>query len=148
MSVVTSPDEPALEEWIRRHRVSYEVSPHVEMRGHERASTGYDVALHAARTGPCTRDPGCPSCHEIHGGLARILRGVVPDGVPYDIAPFDASFHLRPETQWESEIELIAQIPAPRGAAAPAEPADLERFGAVRAALERLGVRPRRWGRP
>jgi len=117
------------------------------MRGHERVSTGYDLGLHAPRTGPCTNDPGCPSCREIHRELTRILRAVVPDGVRYEVAPFDASFHLRPETQWEPEVELIARFPARRGALAPAETADLEGSGVTRAALERLGARPGRWGR-
>jgi hypothetical protein len=147
MNAAASPGEPALQDWIRQHLVSYEVSPHVEMRRREKMESGFEVALHAMRSGPCTTDPGCPSCQEIHRALSLILRRAVPDGVQYDVAPFDASFHLRPETQWEPEVELTAWIRPLRGEVASAAPTDLRSLGDIRAALDRLGVRAGRWSR-
>jgi hypothetical protein len=137
--------ERELKDWIREHRVTYEQAPRFEVRRHERLAAGVDLRLHAPRSGPCTGDPGCRSCHAIHEKLHEVARRVMPNGVRYGVESFDSSFHLRPEAQWEPEIELVVEILPHAGSFAPAGDADAAHAKAVGEALERLGVQPGKW---
>jgi hypothetical protein len=139
------PEEMRLKQWTRQHRVTYEVSPHFEMQRHQKVTTGFDLTLHAARSGPCTSDPGCACCHAIHDGLGVLVRQVVPNGARYQVEAFDSSFHLRPETQWEPEIELVAEIQPRAGAFASVDDGDAAYLEAIREALGRLGAQLGKW---
>jgi hypothetical protein len=137
--------EGELKDWIREHRVTYEEAPHFEVRRHEKLVAGVELRLHAPRSGPCTSDPACPSCHAIHEKLHEIARRVAPNGVRYEVEGFDSSFHLRPEAQWEPEIELVAEVLPRGGTFAPADDADAAPAMAIGKALERLGVQAGKW---
>jgi hypothetical protein len=132
-----------LKDWIREHRVTYEQAPHFEVRRHEKLAAGVELRLRAPRSGPCTSDPGSPCCHAIHDKLREVARWVIPDSVRCEVESFDSSFHLRPEAQWEPEIELVVEIPPHAGTFAPADDADVAHARAIGESLERLGVRRR-----
>jgi hypothetical protein len=145
MIAEASVSEGELKDWIREHRVTYEQAPDFEVRRHEKLVAGVELRLHAPRSGPCTSDPGGPSCHAIHEKLREIARRVAPDGVRYAVEGFDSSFHLRPEARWEPEIELVAKV-LPHGETfAPADDADAAPAMAIGKALERLGVQRGKW---
>ena len=142
MIAEASVSEGELKDCIREHRVTYEEAPHIEVRRHEKLVAGVELRLHAPRSGPCTSDPGCPSCHAIHEKLREIAGRVMPDGVRYAVEGFDSSFHLRSEAQWEPEIELVAKVLPHGGTSAPAADADAAQAMAIGKALKRLGVHP------
>jgi hypothetical protein len=134
--------EPVLGQWVRNHRVTWEVMPHRDNTGRR----GYDLVLYARHPPLRDGDPGCPECRRIYEGLARLARLSLPQRTDSRIsmAPFDAAFHMRRETDWAPEILLSLEI-TPRGgddAVALLSVEDIED------ALSAVGAQPGRWREP
>jgi hypothetical protein len=133
-----------LPEWIREHRVCWETIAHFELHHRAKVMVGFDLTLLAAAPRGVALDPGGPEAVEIHTRLRALLRAVLPEGTHFELEPFDSSFHLRAENEWEPEVELTAEI-LPDGTFESPDEAVRRQVREVEERLARLGVRPRLW---
>lgn len=134
----------ALRRWIRKHEVCFEVLPHYEVHERARLQVGFDLVLYGRRSRQCSSDPGCPECFKVYEGLKEVARRAMPPDVQHEIGPFDASFHLRPETRFEPEVMLVVEIL--HGATfEAADEAERQQAKDVSEALALLGAQHRVW---
>jgi len=138
-------DEAALRQWICQHKVAWEIRLHQDLReGHVRTSVGLDLTLYASASSDGHVDPGGPECVAVYERLREIASSVLPTeprACRYEIAPYDASVHLRAATGWAAEVELTVQILHREGYFRPIGECETKSAAEIRAALERLGVR-------
>jgi len=145
------PDLSTLVEWIQRHRVTWEVGPLQEVIDHVSTSVGFELRLfgrHAPDTHP---SPGCPDCQELHARLRAIAEAALPtEARPtiHEIEPFDASFHLRPESEWAPEVQLIVRSVHRQGYLSPVDGCERRCLKETQDALRALGAQPRSWVDP
>jgi len=134
-----------LKSWVREHQVCGEIDPQFEVHHNRKVQVGFRLSLLAQPTPPCSVDPGCTRCAAVFECLEAIARRVIPHGARFDIEPFDGSFHLRPETRWAPEVELVAEVLHREGTFDP--PDDLERSypAQIRRELVALGIQPKAW---
>lgn len=134
--------------WIEEHRVCWELSPRFEVHEHRKIRVGFDLTLFARHPESWTDDPGCEQCFRHWETLKTIALAVLPRGAHpsrCEFSPFDASFHLRPETHWEPEVELSVAI-LHRDATFEDVDEDQRKVAAeIEEGLKRLGARPRVW---
>jgi len=142
-------DQRTLRAWAREHEVCGEIGPQFEVHEGRKLHVGYRLTLMARACPHCGMDPGCDCVPPLYQGLEQIARGVVPPEARVLVEPFDAAFHLRPETRWAPEVELVAAVLHREGTFDP--PDELERLypAQIRARLKSLGIerRPRRFVR-
>jgi hypothetical protein len=109
---------------------------------------GYEVTLFAWHTPGREGLPGSDESRLHHDRLKQLLLSVVPPGEqPFccDVEPFDGAFHLRPETQYASEIELHAVIRDRDETFARAGEPERHCVKRIEEGLRRLGARRRTW---
>jgi hypothetical protein len=135
---------PPLPEWIREHRVCWETVAHFELHHRAKVMVGFDLTLLAAAPRRVALDPGGPEAVEIHARLRELLSAALPEGTHHEVEPFDASFHLRAENEWEPEVELTAEI-LPDGTFESPDEVVRRQVREVEERLGRLGVRPHLW---
>jgi hypothetical protein len=131
-----------LRAFVREQRVSAEIAPHFDIDERHRVQTAFDLSLFAARPAACRGDPACDACQAAWERLAELARSVLPPEAHYRLEPFDASFHLRRESGWEPEVELVVQI-LPRDLGPGLERVDeaaRDTVARVQGALDALGV--------
>jgi hypothetical protein len=63
----------------------------------------------------------------------------------YEIAPFDASFHLRPEARWVPEVQLTVAIVHRHRHLNPIDSCEETCAKEIQESLRRLGAPPRSW---
>ena len=143
-TVSTLPDAE-LKEWVREHEVCGDVTPHFEIHDHLKIQVGYNLTLLAKTSPLCSLDPGCDRCALVFEGLEGIARRVLPEGARVEMEPFDASFHLRPETHWEPEVELVMEVLHREGTFEPPDELEREYPAQIRRQLDALGVEARAW---
>jgi hypothetical protein len=69
--------------------------------------------LYAQHDALHTKDPGSVEAYQLYLGLEGIARNVIPSNVPRcrcEIADFDFSFCLRPETKLKEEVQLVVKV--------------------------------------
>jgi hypothetical protein len=123
--------------FARRHEVSWEIAPHFELKQGRFRHVGFDLTLHAKTTGT---DPGSAAAVELHAALRGIALPVLPSDVRWEVEPYDASLHLRPETAWAPEVELLVVLRCREGTFDIVGPAEAKRARAIGAALTRRGI--------
>lgn len=101
---------------------------------------GFDVCLFA-------RVEGLAQAAEVHDVLRSIVKTLVPEnpGVRLEIAPFDASFRLQPETGWSPEVQLRAAVEHRGDYWAPIDDAERTCVAGIERALCALGARQHAW---
>jgi len=125
-----------IDEWISTHHVCWEIVP--TRARNEGGHPGFELTLLALCGGGRIIDPGRSECHVAHERLAEIVSRVVPPGQPSHVEAFDAAVHLRPESAFAPEVELVAELfPEPTAAA--------RVRSEIETALGRLGVRAKVW---
>jgi hypothetical protein len=139
----TSDDVEGLKAWIRECQVSWDVSPHFEVREEHRTAHGLELTLRACHRGHPS-DPADEQSVRSYDRLVEIARRVVPASASVALEPFDSSFHLRPETAWQPETQLVVEI-LETGAAETAVRALRGVRAAVEAGLSALGVPRGQW---
>lgn len=130
--------------WIRAHNVCYEVSPHFEVYHHAKRQAAYDLTLYAPQPDRSLADPGGSVNAEIWEQLREIALRVLPQDAHYDVDPFDAAYHLRPETRYEPEVDLNVEV-WPHDGFAPIDDRLRHQVRVMEEALLKLGVRPKVW---
>lgn len=136
-------------DWVARHKVCWELSPLREMvKGEGLQQTGLEIVLLAQipLTGDTERNEA--EAVESYRGAEWIAEHVIPpecEGLHCQVAGFDHSAHLRPETQFAPEIEARIRIDLVRGSSpvlVRQAMAEIERR------LHELGVQSRVWREP
>ena len=135
-----------LKDWVHETEVCFEIAPHYDFYRQSKLCAGLDLLLFAKRPPLCRGgDPGCPACAGAFHKLRMIALHALPPGLQCEFGPFDASFHLRPETNWKAELELVVEITGPDGARDPTVRQDRPLAGLISDALESLGAQARVW---
>ena len=143
-----APTETALRDWIRDHKVTWELGPWQEMVDHHPAVVGFELRLLARHIPHAHPQPGCDQCVRVYQWLREIALGALPrDHRPtrYEFEPFDASFHLRPEADWAPEVQLTVHIVHREGYLRPVDECEKRCAGEIQSNLQELGVQPKKW---
>ncbi len=128
--------EEPLADWVRAHHVCWDVAP--SRRPGEGGHPGFELTLLALCGSRRGIDPARPECHATYERLAAIAARALPAAVPHHVEPYDAAVHLRPESAFAPEVELIVE--------AFPDPADAQGVRAsMEEALRRLGVKAKTW---
>jgi hypothetical protein len=142
---VSTTTDAELSRWIRAHNVCFEVSPHFEILHHTKRQSACDLTLYALHPDRSVADPGGPENAKIWERLEEIALRVLPREAHYDIDPFDAAYHLRPETRFEPEVDLTVRIWPDQGGFAPVDEEVRHQVHAMEEALLRLGAQSKLW---
>jgi hypothetical protein len=137
----------ALTAWITEHRVCWELSPRVEVHEHKKIQVGYDLTLFARHPESWKDEPGCQHCLQHYETLKEIALQALPQthASRCEFAPFDASFHLRPEANWEPEVQLDVAILHRDSTFADVDEDERTLAAAIEQGLKRLGAKPKAW---
>ena len=134
-----------LEDWIRENEVCFEILPHHEFYHRSKLQVGFELTLFAMRPPLCQGDPGCPACEASYAMLREIALRVLPPDVDHVIDPFHAAFHLRRETHWKTEVELVVELIHLDETFEVVDEDDRRHSRGVAAALEALGAQSKVW---
>jgi hypothetical protein len=99
--------------WIKDHKVCFEVVPFCCLHKSKINKIGFELHIYAQHEILHKKDPGSTEAYELYLALEEIARGVIPSNMPNcrcEIAGFDFSFCLRPETQLKEEIQLVVNV--------------------------------------
>jgi hypothetical protein len=136
----------ALEDWIRENEVCFEILPHHEFHHGSKLQVGFELTLFAMRPLLCQGgDPGCPACEASYAMLREIALRTLPPDVHHVIDPFHAAFHLRPETHWKPEVELVVELIDLDKTFEAVDEDDRRHSRRVAEALEALGAQSKVW---
>lgn len=142
--------ETTLKQWVQEHRVAWETARWHEMVGREATAVGFELRLFGQHKTPAHPNPGCRECVALHSRLSAIVKSVLPQDrrvTEFEIEPFDASFHLRPESDWVAEVELTVHIVHREDHLRPVDECQRRCTEVIQKGLAALGVRPRAWSR-
>jgi hypothetical protein len=133
-------------DWIRENEVCFEILPHHEFYHRSKLQVGFELTLFAGRPPLCQGgDPGCPACEASHEMLREIALRVLPPDVGHVIAPFHAAFHMRRETNWKTEVELVVELIDLDETFETVDEDDRRDIRRVTEALEALGAQSKVW---
>ena len=139
--------EATLREWVRQHHVTWELGSWQELADNRLMTVGFELRLYGEHPSAHAR-PGCPECLPVFDKLRAIALAALPSDprpTKYEVEPFDAAFHLRPESAWHPEIQVTVHIVHREGYLRPLDACEKQCAEEIQAALRRLGVQPKRW---
>jgi len=142
--------QATLEDWVRQHHVAWELGPWQEVVDHQRTTVGFELRLFGQHGAGAHPSPGCAECVALHGKLRAIALAAFPKEhrpTRYDVEPFDASFHLRPETEWTPEVQLTVHIVHREGYLRPVDECEKRCSQEIQDALRVLGVQAKAWSK-
>ena len=140
--------EETLRTWVQEHRVSWEISAWQELVEHSPLSVGFELRLFARHPDGRLADPGCDECVALYEKLRAIALFALPKEqrpTRYDIAPYDASLHLRPESHWQGEVQLAMHIVHRLEYASAVNDCEKRCASEIQESLRGLGVQPKSW---
>jgi len=140
--------ESTLADWVREHRVTWEIAPLRELVDRRPATVGFELRLFGRHQPDARVSPGCADCLALHQRLRAIAAAAFPRedrSSRFVIEPFDGSFHLRPESDWADEVQLTVRIVHAEGYLRPLDDCEKRCADETQAALRRMGVQPRTW---
>jgi len=140
--------DTTLGDWVREHRVTWELSPWQELVDHRPAAVGFELRLFARHAPHAGATPGCEKCAALHHKLCALAIAAFPKEhrpTTYEVQPFDASFHLRPESEWAPEVQLTVHIVHRDGYLRPLDECEKRCAEEIQGALRGLGVQPKSW---
>jgi len=141
--------DDAVRDWARQHKACWELLPLREMvKGEGVRETGLELHLFAEYLPPPEQEHGWAGAQQIHERLHAIAERVIPhrhEGTRFDIEPFDAAGHLRPETGFAPEIQLSVLVTAENTAHEPEEALVRGLMREIERALAGLGLKARSW---
>jgi hypothetical protein len=149
-SLNVSVGEP-LRLWIRDHRVCWEIGPLTEHDGHASRPVGLELRLFASHAADADAAPGCAVCVELHQTLRAVALLALPEEPRpsrYEFEPFDSSFHMRPESGWRPEVQLVLRIVHGHDFFAPVDECERRCAAEIQDRLRCFGVQPRAWRDP
>lgn len=140
--------ETTLKEWVRQHRVAWELGPWQELVERRPLVVGFELRLFGQHRPHSGAVLGCPQCVSLHEKLRSIALAVLPHEhrpTKYEVEPFAAALHLRPESQWTPEVQLTVRIVHRDGYLLPLDECEKRCADEIQRALRRLGVQPKSW---
>jgi hypothetical protein len=141
--------EAALREWVRQHRVTWELGAWQELVDHRPTTVGFELRLFGQHGPHSDAMPGCQQCQSLYAKLRSIALAAFPKEkecpTRYEVEPFDASFHLRPESEWTPEVQLTVHIIHRDGYLRPLDDSEKRCADEIERALRQLGVQPKSW---
>ena len=140
--------ETRLNEWVRQHRVTWELGGWQELVDHHPTTVGFELRLFG-RYGPHVHaSPGCSECLPLYEKLRAIALAAFPREhrpTQYVIEPFHPALHMRPESQWAPELQLTVHIVHRSGYLSPLDECEKRCAEEIQKALGRLGVQAKSW---
>jgi hypothetical protein len=140
--------DSTLKEWVREHRVTCELGAWQELVESRVTTVGFELRLFGRHDPHLQVNPGCHKCVAVFDRLRAIALAAFPKEhrpTTYEIDPFDASFHLRPEAEWSPEVQLAVHIVHRDGYLRPVDDCERKCVEEIRNNLGRLGVQARTW---
>lgn len=140
--------EATLKNWVRQHRVTWELGPWQELAEHRPMTVGFELRLFGRHEPHVHASPGCRQCVPLYERLRAIAVAALPKEhrpTRYQIEPFDAAFRLRPESEWTPEVQLTVHIVHREGYLRPLDECEKRCAEEIQLALRGLGVQPRTW---
>jgi len=140
--------EATLKEWVRQHRVTWELGAWQELAEHQVTTVGFELRLFGQHGPHSGASPGCEQCVSLHEKLRAIALAAFPKEhrpTKYEVEPFDASFRLRPESEWTPEVQLTVHIVHRDGYLRPLDECEKRCAEEIQKALRGLGVQPKSW---
>ena len=137
-----------LEQWIREHRVTWELGSWQELVDHRPLAVGFELRLYGQHPPRAYPPPGCEKCAAVYDGLRAVAQAALPrEHRPsqYDIRPFDAALHLRPDAEWAPEVQLTVHIVHRDGYLSPVDECEKRCAQEIQRNLKQLGVQERTW---
>lgn len=129
--------------WVQASRVTHEIRIRRTIEDSSTRDAGFDVTLRADRPEGCSGDPTCEACDRAVERLFALLEDCLPVGTRHVHEPFDHSFHLRPETGFDPELQVVVSVFPLEGSLGEEAEAHAPLLDVVVRDLERRGVQPR-----
>ena len=140
--------EATLKEWVRQHRVTWELGSWQELVEHRVTTIGFELRLFGRHAPHVHRRPGCRECVPVFERLRAIALAAFPKEhrpTKYEVEPFHAALHLRPESEWKPEVQLTLHIVHREDYLRPLDECEKRCAEEIQKALRGLGVQPRSW---
>lgn len=145
--------EDTLRRWVGEHKVCWEIGPLVELDQHPgktpvRVQVGFELRLFARHSEGVQADPACRECTSLFERLRALAVFTLPKEhrpTRYEIAPFDNSFHMRPESQWVPEVQLTLRLIHEHGYLEPVDDCEKRCAEEIQGRLRALGAQPKAW---
>lgn len=141
-------EREAIQKWVRDHKVTWEISPWKEVVEKRPTAVGFELRLFARHDVKTHASPGCDQCVHVYETLREIAHQALPQShrpTRYDIDPFDAKFHLRPQSEWTPEVQLAIHIVHREDYLGPLDECEKQCAEEIEHGLEALGVQPKTW---
>ena len=140
--------EATLQEWVRQHRVTWELGAWQESVEHRVTTVGFELRLFGRHEPHVHASPGCSECVLVFERLRAIALAAFPKEhrpTKYEVEPFHAALHLRPESEWKPEVQLTLHIVHREDYLRPLDECEKRCAEEIQKALRGLGVQPRSW---
>jgi hypothetical protein len=137
-----------LTEWIQKHKVCWDLLPYYAVDGGPRIQIGFELDLFAQHLPSVVANPGCKECENVYKNLAQIARKALPTEfrpTKYEIQQFDASFHIRRETNLKTEIQVTVLIIHREGLFDPVNECERKCADEIEKHLKNMGVQRKVW---
>lgn len=139
-----------LKQWVREHRVSWELSAWQEWVEHRATTVGFELRLFGRYEAPTAARPDALQPAVVFERLRAIARAALPADQARtlcEVEPFDTSLHLRPESGWVPEVQLTIHLVHRGDYLLPLDEDQKRCAEDVKRALRSLGVQPKSWPR-
>lgn len=140
--------QTTLKEWIRAHKATWELGPWQEIVAGRPSAVGFELRLFGQHGPHSGASPGCEHCVSLYEKLRAIALAAFPNEhrpTQYQIEPFDAAFHLRPDSEWAPEVQLVVHIVHREGYLRPVDECEKRCAEEIQKNLRGLGVQPKSW---
>ena len=134
----------------RDHRVTWELGPWQELVDHRPLKVGFELRLYGQHPPHAYPPPGCEKCVAVFDGLRAVAEAALPREQrlsQYDIRPFDAALHLRPDSEWAPEVQLTVHIVHRNGYLSPVDECEKRCADEIQRNLKQLGVQQKTWSK-
>ncbi|MCL4822331.1 MAG: hypothetical protein KJ067_24650 [Vicinamibacteria bacterium] len=140
--------EATLREWASRHRVTWELGAWQELVEHRPTTVGFELRLFGRHEPHVHASPGCSACVPVFERLRAIALAAFPKEhrpTKYEVEPFHAALHLRPESEWAPEVQLTVHIVHRDGYLRPLDECEKRCAEEIQGTLRQLGVQAKTW---
>lgn len=137
-----------LKEWVKKHKVCWELLPHQAVMGSKIIQVGFELYLYAQHLEGAKPSPGCEECYELYKKLHEIALLTLPtENRPtrYEITPFDSAFHMRPKNRLKTEVQLMLLIIHRTEYMNPVDDCEVKCSAEIQKKLKEMGVQMKIW---
>lgn len=140
--------DTTLKQWVRQHRVTWELGSWQEMVDHHVTTVGFELRLFGQYGKHVHPTPDCPECLPLYEKLRAIALAAFPKEhrpTRYDLEPFHPALHMRPESEWAPELQLTVHIVHRNDYLRPLDECEKRCAEQIQKALRGLGVQSKSW---